>query len=166
MSLSKENLLMASSLSWMGSWKNVSMWLKKIIPDTLKFLSDKPFCKKHKIGENTEFLVPHSSKKFYRMVDNNFLIRSQKSRLSEEEYNALKTNFLESPDCKMIIKCLNLTTEGEFCILITEESRQTNDKKIFKKIPLICDVLSIDTCNIQEYIEKSDEIHIEIKIHQ
>lgn len=149
-----------------GVLEECSYVAKRIIPDTLKFLSDKSFCKEYKIGKNTEFLVPHSSKKFYRMVDHNFVIRSQKNRLSEEEYNASKTEFLESPDCKMIIKCLNLTTEGEFCILITEESRQTNDKKIFKKIPLICDELSIDTCNIQEYIEKTGEIHIEIKIHQ
>lgn len=36
---------------------------------------------------------------------------------------------------------------------------------VSKKIPLICDALAINTCNIQEYFEKTGEIHIEIR-HQ
>jgi len=135
---------------------------QKAIPKSLPFLTDNKFCNEYRIGEDTAFLIPPAPKRFYRMVENNFVVKSQVELLENQEYEALKTNFLNSADCKMIIKCDHLIASKEECLLITEESMQPNDRKLFHKIPKICQILDIDCCNIQEYLERTDEIKIEI----
>lgn len=138
---------------------------KGIVLETLSFLTDKVFNKTHKLPLNTEFILPPAPAKFYRMVDNNFVVTVQRKRLNETQYDSLKNDFMNSADMKMILTSLKLRSENpmeEIC-LVTEETEASNDNKVFKKIPAICSQLDLQTINIQQLIDKLDGIKIEIK---
>lgn len=138
---------------------------KGIVLEILEFLKDKTFNKTNKLPVNTEFILPPAPAKFYRMVDNNFVVMVQRARLSETQYDSLKNDFMNSADMKMILTSLNLKMEHPTTeiILVTEETEISNDHKVFKKIPAICSQLDIQTMNIQQLIEKFEDINIEIK---
>ena len=138
---------------------------KGIVLKTLSFLTDKKFNKKHKLPLNTDFILPTAPAKFYRMVDNNFVVAVQRKRLNEIQYDSQKNDFMNSADMKMILTSLKLKSENpiEEIYLVTEESEASNDNKVFMKIPAICSQLDIQTINIQQLIDKLDGIKIEIK---
>jgi hypothetical protein len=136
-----------------------------IVLKSLVFLTDSKFNKEYNLPLNTEYILPPSPAKFYKMVDNNFVIRSQKARLkTEAEYDSRKSEFLNSADIKIILTSLNqikLNPTIEL-FLVTEETEQNNDNKLFKKIPAICKDLDLNTINVQQLIEKFEGIEIEI----
>jgi Domain of unknown function (DUF4411) len=138
---------------------------KGIVLETLSFLTDKDFNKTHKLPLNTEFILPPAPAKFYRMVDNNFVVAVQRKRLNEIQYDSQKNDFMNSADMKMILTSLKLKSENpiEEIYLVTEETEASNDNKVFKKIPAICSQLGLQTINIQQLIDKLDGIKIEIK---
>jgi len=138
---------------------------KGIVLEILSFLSEKTFNKTHKLPLNTEFILPPAPAKFYRMVDNNFVVAVQRKRLNDTQYDSLKNDFMNSADMKMILTSLNLKSENpaEEFYLVTEETETSNDNKVFKKIPAICSQLDIPTINIQQLIEKFEGIKFEIK---
>ncbi|WP_276974122.1 DUF4411 family protein [Flavobacterium filum] len=138
---------------------------KGIVLDALSFLTDKEFNKAHKLPLNTEFILPPAPAKFYRMVDNNFVVAVQRKRLNEIQYDSQKNDFMNSADMKMILTSLKQKSENpiEEIYLVTEETEASNDNKLFKKIPAICSQLDIQTINIQQLIDKLDGIKIEIK---
>ena len=138
---------------------------KGIVLETLSFLTDKAFNKTYKLPLNTEFILPPAPAKFYRMVDNNFVVAIQRKRLNDTQYDSLKTDFMNSADMKMILTSLDLKSKNpaEEIYLVTEETEASNDNKVFKKIPAICSQLDIQTINIQQLIDKFDSIKIEIK---
>lgn len=138
---------------------------KGVVLETLSFLTDKAFNKTHKLPLNTEFILPPAPAKFYRMVDNNFVVVVQRARLNETQYDSLKNDFMNSADMKMILTSLNLKNDNplEEIFLVTEETEVSNDNKVFKKIPAICSQLDLQTINIQQLIDKLEGIKIEIK---
>lgn len=138
---------------------------KGIVLETLSFLNDKVFNKTHKLPLNTEFILPPAPAKFYRMVDNNFVVNVQRKRLNETQYDSLKNDFMNSADMKIILTSLKLKSENpiEEIYLVTEETEASNDNKVFKKIPAICSQLNLQTINIQQLIDKLEGIKIEIK---
>jgi hypothetical protein len=138
---------------------------KGIVLEILSFLTDKTFNKTHKLPLNTEFILPPAPAKFYRMVDNNFVVAIQRKRLNDTQYDSLKNDFMNSADMKMILTSLNLKSENpaDEIYLVTEETEASNDNKVFKKIPAICSQLDIPTINIQQLIDKFEGINIEIK---
>lgn len=138
---------------------------KGIVLEILSFLTDKAFNKTHKLPLNTEFILPPAPSKFYRMVDNNFVVAVQRARLNETQYDSVKNDFMNSADMKMILTSLNLKKDNplEEIFLVTEETEVSNDNKVFKKIPAICSQLDLQTINIQQLIDKLEGIKIEIK---
>jgi len=138
---------------------------KGIVVETLAYLKDKTFNKTNKLPLNTEFILPPAPAKFYRMVDNNFVVAVQRARLNDIQYDSLKTDFMNSADIKMILTVLNLKNEKpqEDLYLVTEETEISNDHKVFKKIPAICSQLDIKTMNIQQLLDKFEDFNIEIK---
>ncbi len=124
---------------------------KGIVLEKFSFLIDKQFNKNNKLPLNTEFILPPAPAKFYRMVDNNFVVISQKARLRTElQYDSLKNDFMNSADMKMILTSINIKKDNptEEVYIVTEETEQSNDNKLFKKIPAICLQLDIKTINI------------------
>lgn len=138
---------------------------KGIVLETLKYLKDKTFNKTNKLPLNTEFILPPAPAKFYRMVDNNFVVTVQRARLNDIQYDSLKTEFMNSADMKMILTALNLKKDNPLkdIYLVTEETEVSNDHKVFKKIPAICSQIDIKTINIQQLLNKFEGLNIEIK---
>jgi hypothetical protein len=97
---------------------------KGIVLTKLSFLTEKLFNKTHKLPLNTEFILPPSPGKFYRMVDNNFVVNVQKTRLTGTQYDSLKNDFMNSADMKLILTSLNIKKDfpTEEVFLVTEET--------------------------------------------
>ena len=138
---------------------------KGIVLQMLDFLKDKTFNKTNKLPLNTEFILPPAPAKFYRMVDNNFVVTVLRAKLNDIQYDSQKTDFMNSADMKMILTVLNLKKDRpqEEIYLVTEETEVSNDNKVFKKVPAICSQLDIKTLNIQQLLDKFEGINIEIR---
>lgn len=95
-------------------------------------------------------LVPLAPRKFSNQMDNNFCIPLQKKSLSEEAYAAQKNEYLKSGDAKIIIYAHNHLHKSP--TVITEETPQSNDGKLFRKIPVICDFLKIPHMTITKWL--------------
>jgi hypothetical protein len=138
---------------------------KGIVLTTLDYLNDKTFLKSSKVPYKTDSLLVPSPAKFLRQVENQFVntvVRRQK-KLSDTEFENQKNSFLNDADMKQIILCLNLIKDGERVVLVTEETENSNDNKLFKKIPAICKELEIETMTLPELIAKYDGIDIDFQ---
>jgi hypothetical protein len=117
---------------------------KGIVVDKLKFLNDKT---KH---IKTETILPEQ--KFFNRLENELCNRSQKKKLTNEEFEKQKNQFLEDADAKLILYCELEKNKNKLeidkPILVTEETRNENDNKLFKKLPEICQILHIDYCTL------------------
>ncbi len=137
---------------------------KGIVTETLEFLGEKQFKKATKLPLDTSSLIAPSPKRFLNMVDNSFVVMSQKNRLLQTEYESQRYEFLESADIKQILLCLNKKSEDENIeiAIITEETRDGNDMKLFQKIPMICSQVGIDTMTLPELLATYTDINIRI----
>lgn len=138
---------------------------KGIVLTTLDYLNDKAFLKSAKVPYKTDSLLAPSPAKFLRQLENQFVntvVRRQK-KLTETEFENQKNSFLNDADMKQIILCLNLIKDGERVVLVTEETESSNDNKLFKKIPIICKELEIETMTLPELIAKYDGIEIDFQ---
>jgi hypothetical protein len=133
---------------------------KKIILKQLFFLDDKQFLKSSGIPYKTDSLLAPSPGKFLRMVDDHFAISVQKGKLTAAQYETEKNAYLNSADIKQIILCMNLIKNHEDVVLLTEESRSSNDSKLFKKIPAICNILGINSISLPDLLSRSSDIEI------
>lgn len=95
-------------------------------------------------------LVPAAPKKFSNQLDNNFCVPLMRKRLSDEAYSIQKEQYLKSGDGKIIIYAQNHINSSP--TVITEETPQSNDGKLFRKIPFICDFLKIPHMTITEWL--------------
>ncbi|MHB1920997.1 MAG: DUF4411 family protein [Chitinophagaceae bacterium] len=138
---------------------------KGIVLDSLTYLTDKSFLKSYKIPLNTEFILPLAPAKFLRQVDNQFVNGVIKNKLSPVEYENRKNNFMNSADMKLVLFCLNKKNDNpmEDIYLVTEETEDSNDSKVFKKIPTICKALEIDTITLPQLLNKFEKINLEFK---
>ena len=133
---------------------------KKIILKQLFFLDDKQFLKSSGIPYKTDSLLAPSPGKFLRMVDDHFAISVQKGKLTAAQYETEKNAYLNGADIKQIILCMNLIKNHEDVVLLTEESRSSNDSKLFKKIPAICNILGINSISLPDLLSRSSDIEI------
>ncbi|MGB5023873.1 MAG: DUF4411 family protein [Saprospiraceae bacterium] len=138
---------------------------KGLALSSLDYLTEKVFLKAHKIPVNTDFILPPAPVKFLRQVENQFVNGVQKNRLTAVEFENRKNDFMNSADMKLILFCLNLKKDNpdDDIFLITEETEDSNDSKVFKKIPAICKMLELDTLTLPEMIEKFEAIDLEFK---
>ncbi len=121
--------------------------------------------KSAKVPYKTEFLLAPSPAKLLRQVESQFVnsvVRRQK-KLTETEFENQKNSFLNDADMKQIILCLNLMKNEEQVVLVTEETESSNDNKLFKKIPAICNMLEIETMTLPELIAMYDGIDIDFQ---
>ena len=138
---------------------------KGIVLTKLIYLKEKDFYKAAKLPYKTDSLLAPSPAKFLRQVENQFInniVRNQR-KLTETEFENQKNAFLDDADMKQIILCLNLIKDGEKVVLVTEETENSNDNKLFKKIPAICKELNIDTLTLPELLAKYDGIDIDFQ---
>ncbi len=122
-------------------------------------LKNLPFLSSKALARNTVDILPPSPRKFSNMLDKNFSVPIMRKRLTDEQFAMQRDHFLNTGDARMVIYILNSVKEEDsllsnYCIL-TEESRNQNDGKLFKKLPSICDQLSIATINLVQYLKKT-----------
>ncbi|QJD98572.1 DUF4411 family protein (plasmid) [Mucilaginibacter robiniae] len=131
---------------------------KGIVTEKLPFLADK----KH--HTKTMDILPYP--KFYNQLENQFCVTVQKKKLkSDAEFEMLRNRFLDSADAKLILYSLSRSkaSDGTELAIVTEESAVNNDSKLFKKIPLICDMLNIQTMTLPQLLGSYSEIDLHIK---
>lgn len=123
-----------------------------IILQELDFINDK---KRH---IDTSNLVPNT--KFFNLLENQFCNKDivRLKGISEVEFEQEKTRYLASPDANLILYSLSIKTNAP--IVVTEETKASNDNKIFKKIPENCKAIGIDCCTLPILLKKHFQIDI------
>ena len=115
-----------------------------------------PFLKDRSCVTKTDNVFPPSQKKFDNMLDRNFSIPVLRKDYTDEQYIVMKDEFVKSGDGRIIVYCLSLKNDLELFTelsVLTEETRNTNDGKLFKKLPLICDHLEIKVLTLPDYLK-------------
>jgi uncharacterized protein DUF4411 len=113
---------------------------KGIIMSELDFLKDK---KKH---IKTTDILPNSA--FFNLLENQFCNKDVKrlQDITDVEFEFEKERYLNMADAKMILYALSIRKENP--ILVTEETKNANDNKLFKKLPDNCHTINIACCNL------------------
>lgn len=118
------------------------------------------FLKEKSLSFKTETILPSAN--FIKDLENRLCYGSQKNKLTDVQFETLKFDFLNSADAKLILCCL--TDKGSLeidnPILVTEETSTDNDKKLFKKLPEICEILEINHCNLPELFKTHLKINL------
>ncbi len=127
----------------------------------LKYLE---FLKEKHLQQKTDILIP--SPKFFTMLENQFCIQVKRAQLDSPEFENRKRSYLEDADAKLILYCQKIKDSGDLefdkVILVTEETPSDNDGKLFKKIPVICDILGIEWCNLPTLLNN----HFNLKLSE
>jgi hypothetical protein len=132
---------------------------KGLVLEKLNYLTDKEFLKENKIPYHTDSILAPAPSKFLRQLDNQFVNRILKNKLTDTEYEVLKERYMEDADMKLILLCLNLNQrKTEDIYIVTEETESSNDNKLFKKIPAICKELTLNTITLPELIKLYPEL--------
>lgn len=117
---------------------------KGLALNLMEFLNDR------KLQYNDADLMPPAPKKFSNQLDNNLCVTAQRKILGAEKYSLQKDQYMKSGDAKLIFYALN--NMDKIPVVITEETMLSNDGKLFKKIPAICDILGIRHMTIAEWL--------------
>lgn len=137
---------------------------KGLVLKQLSFLIDKAFLKKSKTPHKTDTLLAPSPAKFLRMVENQFVVAVQRKKITDVEFEVSKNKHLEDADTKQIILCLNLMQSESEVYLVTEETAESNDNKLFKKIPAMCNELNIKCITLPQLLKiYENEINVLFK---
>lgn len=99
---------------------------------------------------NDADLMPPAAQRFSNLLDNNFCVTLQKKKLTSEAYSIQKAQYMKTGDAKLLLYALNHS--GEDPVIITEETMLSNDGKIFKKLPAICEILGIKHMTVAEWL--------------
>jgi hypothetical protein len=135
---------------------------KGLVLEKLPYLKEEAFLKAAKVPYKTDSLLVPNTKQFFHHLNNTFVnqIVKKSKNFTEVEFESETTRFIESADMRQVILALNIKNKGEQVVLVTEETESSNDNKLFKKIPAICEVLEIETMTLPELIAKYDGIDI------
>lgn len=130
----------------------------------LPFLINKDFLKENKLPVDTSMMVPYKQRAFYHHFNKSFRNSFAQKQLTGEEMESIKNNYLKSADFKLILMAWNakhIESEEECCI-VTEEWREANDNKLFKKIPAICGIVDVPVMSLPDLL-KHFELKVEVK---
>lgn len=126
---------------------------KGVVVQSLGYLDSKD------VKINTAELFP--DKRFFNLLENNFINASVRSGLSDVEFENRKNAFLESADAKLLLYCLR---ESDCNVtLVSEETDSDNDNKSFKKLPTLCGMVGCSFTSLPQLIQNYDDIDLEFK---
>ena len=120
-----------------------------------------PFINNKKFKTSTSSLI--APPKFHKLIDNNFVIGSEKKELSIAEYQNKRDDFLNSADCFLILYAFTNKAFDDI-IIITEETGFNNDGTVFKKIPENCNFIDVKTQTLPEFFKSNNLINLSIDI--
>ena len=113
-------------------------------------LEKMPFLNEKSRRVDDSKLMPPAPKKFSNLLENNFCIPLMRKRLSQDEFEQQKAAYMKTGDARMVLYALNNPELDP--VIITEETAQSNDGKLFKKLPLICGYLDIKSMTIAQWL--------------
>lgn len=97
--------------------------------------------------------------KFISLTDNQFCDqRVKRLKYSQEEYQVLKQDYLNSADAGLMIHAM--LNKASNMMVISDESSTLNDGKLFKKIPVCCNLISVNCCTITDFMKNHLNINI------
>jgi hypothetical protein len=107
----------------------------------------------------TADLVP--SKKFYNLLENSFCNKDivRLKGITAVEFETEKSRFLSTADASLILYALSIKESAP--IIVTEESKASNDSKVFKKIPENCKSIDITCCTLPQFLK--DHLSVSIR---
>lgn len=114
-------------------------------------LKELPFLKEKKKHKKTGDLIPNKS--FYNLLENQFCNHDIKKLrgITDTEFELEKSHFLQSADANLILFSLSIKALNP--IIVTEETKNSNDSKLFKKIPENCRSIDVQCCNLPELLK-------------
>jgi hypothetical protein len=114
-------------------------------------LTSLPFLKEKKKHIKTGDLVP--SKSFYNLLENHFCNKEIKKLkgISDTAFEIEKNHFLQSADANLILYALSIKAKNP--TIVTEETKASNDGKLFKKIPENCRCIHMPCCSLPELLK-------------
>jgi len=132
--------------------KNVA---KSIVFNTIEEIKNTEHC------ISTETLLP--TRKFFELLENNFINRVQRDKISDAEFEVMKGEFIKSGDGAIIIYCMSCKKRGDNEIfVVTEETSSNNDGKSFKKLPLMCKIIDVPCITLPDLLKRCNGINISI----
>ena len=128
-----------------------------IIPSTYDFLKEK--------GEKKINLIKNFSPisgECHKLIDADWAIQKRKNKMGDQEYSGIKEKEIQRADLQLILT-VKYNNKYKGAIIVTEESKSTNDSKVFKKIPIICKIENIPCITLPEMLKRAG-IQLEYKI--
>jgi hypothetical protein len=109
------------------------------------------FIESSKKAVNTKELLPPP--KFFNLLENNFCDKSilKLKDIDTVGFEIEKAKYLKSADANLILYAMNIKDNNP--IIVTEETLNSNDGKIFKKIPTNCKAIDIECCTLPQLFE-------------
>ena len=123
-----------------------------IILKELEFLTEK---KNH--VTTSEFLP---SKTFFNLVEHQFCNKDIKKlkNITDSEFELEKNRFLNGADANLLLCAISLKSKNP--VIVTEETVNANDGKLFKKIPDNCKSVDITCCTLPVYFKNHLQIDL------
>ncbi|MFA7361529.1 MAG: DUF4411 domain-containing protein [Candidatus Kapaibacterium sp.] len=119
------------------------------------------YLKDKKLHYNTTNILPDNN--FFDLLESKFLNPGIKNILPPAEFENRKNNYLNlEADSKIILLSLKHKEADNLdnLSIVSEETPSNNDKKPFKKIPAICNILYLDFMTLPELLNKYEGINI------
>lgn len=117
-----------------------------------------PFLGKPELAINTKELLPIKPKEFSHLINNSFVVTAKRKMLSDVEFDLLKQEFLTIADSKIILYCFNLQRSNRLSLddswVMTDETHQQNDGKLYKKLPILCDIIDVNVMTAVDFLNK------------
>lgn len=129
-----------------------------------KVLAESKYVAQGVILKELEFIDPKSpllvktvdlvpSRKFYNFLENSFCNKDivRLKGITDVEFELEKTRFLATADANLILYALSIKENAP--IIVTEETKSSNDSKVFKKIPENCKSIDIACCSLPQFLK-------------
>ncbi len=125
-------------------------------------LKELDFLESKTLQFSTQDLIP--TKKFFNMLENQFCEKKIKKNLKPEEYENRERTFFDSADYHLILYVF-LNKEQEDIAVVTEETKLSNDGKVFKKIPAICEIMDVDCITLPKLLTNYSNLKLHYHIN-
>lgn len=128
---------------------------KSIVVNTFEVINHSVHC------VNTKNLLP--TKSFFGLLDNNFINKIQRNKITDTEFEVMKGEFIESGDGAIIMYSMSCQKKGDNdVIVVTEETSTNNDGKPFKKLPLLCKIIDLPCITLPDLLQRCNGIKFSI----
>lgn len=157
--LSSGNIMLTKAI--LGECKIVSGGgIIKNLPE----LSDPDFLRAAKLPVDVDAGISVPPKKLTHWLNNGFVHQALKNKMNAEDFEIEKEKFTQSADLSLIILADALRSDGQDVSIISEETRNENDRKLYKKVPTLCAITGLSCMNLAEFL--SHQKDLVITIHQ